>query len=243
MFAFEITTEKYDVDLAELAGRRLLTYPNAFTVLPADGGARVTIEGDDAMQLAAAATAAILLKDLIYFELAGMADALPLELNDKQHVLTEALRAARDGAHERSTRGQLMDYYSEYASLNLEGFLQFRMRRQRDEWQEIVDRIAEERLMSREYAELLGVLGAFASMQQPRMEEISICINPDGSCTLTDDTNARIEYVDCSEDGIVGLLVSMAPAKLTVYDLSNGHGQKIADAIARVFSGRVRVYR
>lgn len=243
MFAFGIHTTKYDVDLAELVNRRLLTYPNAFCVLPAEDGAFVTIEGEDAMPLAAASTAAILCRDLIYFELARMTDMLPLELPEKQEVLTETLRLARDGARERAVRGMLMDYYAERDRLNLEGFLQFRMQRELYEWRELVERSAQEKLMRREYAELLGVLGAFVRMQAPRVGEISICINPDGSCTLTDDSDSRIEYIDCSEDGIVSLLVSMAPAKLIVYDLSGGNGKKLADAIAKVFSGRVRVYR
>ena len=63
-----------------------------------------------------------------------------------------------------------------------------------------------------------------------------------GSCTLTDESDACIEYVDCSEEGILSLLVGMAPSRLTVYDLSGG-SSGLAETIARVFSGRVRIYR
>lgn len=243
MFAFEIATAKYDVDVGELLSRRLLTYPNSFCIVPSGCGVLATVEGEDAVSVAANAMSALLLRDLIYFELARMTDQLPLELPEKQEVLTETLRLARDGSGERALRRELTEYFQDQKEINLEGFMQFRMKRQLLEWQMMVERAAQEKLMSREYSELLSVLGAFVRMQQPRVGEISICINPDGSCTLTDDSDARIEYVDCSEDGIVGLLVSMAPSRLIVYDLSGGQGKKLADAIAKVFSGRVRVYR
>ena len=52
----------------------------------------------------------------------------------------------------------------------------------------------------------------------------------------------RIEYVDCSEEGIVRLLMGMAPERLTVYDLTGGNSS-LAETLVHVFAGRVRVFR
>ena len=74
------------------------------------------------------------------------------------------------------------------------------------------------------------------------MTELQLCLHADGSCTLTDDSEVRIEYVDCSPEGIVQLLVNMSPKKLIVYDLSNGKN-RLVDTLMRVFSGRIKVYQ
>ena len=243
MFSFGITTNKYDVDLGELLSRRLLSYPNTFSITPEGAGILVELEGEDGRWIAACALAALLSRDLIYFELAEEANRLPLERYEKQEIMTHVLRNVRDGSGDAALRQVLEAYLAENRDLNLEGFIRFRMQDQKQQWRLMIEQAAEDYLVSREYQELLGVLGAFVEMQPPRMGEIAICLHPDGSCTLTDDSDARIEYVDCSEDGIVGLLVSMAPERLVVYDLSCGNGKHLADTIARVFSGRVQVYR
>ena len=243
MFSFGITTNKYDVDLGELLSRRLLAFPNHFSIRQDEETILVDVEGDDGRWIGAVAVAALLSRDLVYFELAEQTNRLPLEVYEKQEIMTHVLRHVRDGSGDCALRKAVEEYLMENSCMNLEGFVQFRMQDEKQRWRQLVEQAAESYLIAREYRELLGVLGAFVEMQPPRMGEISICIHPDGSCTLTDDSDGRIEYVDCSEDGIVGLLVSMAPERLVVYDLSCGTGRQLADAIARVFSGRVRVYR
>jgi hypothetical protein len=53
----------------------------------------------------------------------------------------------------------------------------------------------------------------------------------------------RIEYVDCTPDGILQLLVNMSPLKLTVYDLSGDEKNRLTEAIMAVFGNRVKLYR
>ena len=64
----------------------------------------------------------------------------------------------------------------------------------------------------------------------------------DGSA-LSDDNDVHIEYVDCAPDGILNLLVNMAPMKLTVYDLSGKEKNRLTEAILQVFGDRVKLYR
>ena len=51
-----------------------------------------------------------------------------------------------------------------------------------------------------------------------------------------------MEYVDESGEGILSLLIGMAPARLIVYDLSNGAHQELVKALTEIFSGRVCLY-
>ncbi len=244
MAKYQICTQKYDVDIPRLLERRLAQCGAQYGVLSADAGCvLLEVSCADAADALAQALSLLLTRDLLPFELARMADPLPLSLAEKQEVVTSALHLARQEALPRGVRAALAQYLADWDEINLEGYLQFRMQDVLSFWQGLVERAAAEQLLCREYTELMGVLSAFVQLQQPRIGELSVCLNPDGSCTLTDDSDARIEYVDCSEDGIVGLLVSMAPARLTVYDLSGGRAKSLSEAIQKVFAGRVRIYR
>ena len=68
-------------------------------------------------------------------------------------------------------------------------------------------------------------------------------MNPDGSCTLTDDRDSRIDYDRCTGDGVMSVLVGLSPERITVYDLSGGVSAGLAETLVRVFEDRVRVYK
>ena len=234
-----IQTNQYDVDRGKLLARRLQQCGCAFTAEPVAGGVAVSVPGREALPELSEAIALLLCRDLQYFELARMTDALPLTLQQKQEVLTAALESARSMERLEGIRAQLMEYLAAQPLLNVEGYMCFRMRAALADWQLCVERAAADQMLCREYTELMELLRTVAP---PRLGEVSVCLHPDGSCTLTDDSDACIEYVDCSEDGILSLLVGMSPSRLTVYDLSGG-SSRLPETIARVFAGRVRIYR
>lgn len=242
MVTLTIQTNKYDIDLEKLLARRLDQCSCSYSLQPSADGVSVLVEGQEALSKLSDALSRLLCRDLQYFELAHMTDALPLTLPQKQEVLTIALENARAEEPLADVKDALHSYLADATQLNLEGYLQFRMQSALTRWELLVARAAADQALFRDYAELLELLRAYAADRPPNLGEISICLHPDGSCTLTDDTDACIEYVDCSEDGILRLLISMAPARLTVYDLSGG-ASGLPDALMQVFAGRIRVYR
>ena len=243
MLICTVCTQKYDIDLMRLMARRLEKCGSAYGLAEGMDGVTVTMRGAGARQALSGVLAKVLCHDLQYFEMARMTDEMPLELAEKQAVLSDAIRDAREGETLESVRAVLEEYLGAASLLNLEGFLQFRMQEDLKRWELSVEHAAAQQLLSREYSEFLGALTAFAQLQDPQISELSVCLHPDGSCTLTDDSDTRIEYVDCSEDGILGLLVSMAPLRLTVYDLSEGSCRHLTETIAKVFAGKVKIYR
>jgi len=237
-----IQTNKYDIDLKKLLSRRLDQCGCQYRLEPASDGITVSVQGQEALLSLSDALSKLLCRDLQYFELAHMTDALPLSLPQKQEVLTIALENARAEEPLSDVRAGLAAYLTDASQLNLEGYLQFRMQAALSRWELLVERAAADQALCRDYAELIGMLRAYASDRPPNVGEISVCLHSDGSCTLTDDTDACIEYVDCSEDGILRLLISMSPARLTVYDLSGGTSG-LPEALMQVFAGRIRIYR
>jgi len=235
-------TQKYDIDLERLMVRRLAQAECTFSTRPTADGVTVSVEGRDALARFSAAVTALLCRDLQYFELAHMTDALPLDLTQKQEVLRDAIESARCREQFEEIRRGVQSYLTEAEEMNVEGYLLFRMQEPLEMWQSCVERAAADQMLYRECAELMKLIGAVVDPPPARIGELTVCLHPDGSCSLSDDSDVCIEYADCSDDGVLRLLIGMSPAHLTVYDLTGGRS-RLAEQIAEVFAGRVRVFR
>ena len=243
-------TREYQVDIGKLALRRLMA------IDPGDAEILQQLEtGKDHIQFSIEQAGdlerwcrvlqGMLLWDLAHFELARMVNDLPLGLEEKRRILPEAVKLSRacpQNAGADAILRELMGFYAEEKHLNLEGFMRFRMQDVLREWEICVMRAAEELLLHEEYWELMHVLSAFVQLRSPQVRDVYIVLNPDGSCTMTDDQDSRIDYARCTGDGVMSVLVGLAPERITVYDLSGGLAQDLADTLKRVFEDRVRIY-
>lgn len=238
-----VCTQQYEADIGKLMQRRLKSEDIAQQILYADGQCvRVKLQTPAHMEGWTSAVSGLLLYDLAHLALAARVDALPLRLREKQWILPKAVKLSR-GVDARAIRGTLASFFYETDTLNLEGLVHFRMRNVLLAWDACVRQAAEELLLETEYRKLTGILSAFVQMQPPRVECVYIILNPDGSCTLTDDMDMRIRYACDKGDGVVSLLVGLAPARITVYDLSGGRGDMLADVLLRVFEDRVKYFK
>ena len=243
MVVYRILTFEYDLPLLKLLDRRIGAFDNAFSLEPVENGVLLKLRGEAPEKVAAEALVRILGRDLRYFALAELTDALPLSLSEKQTVLSTALESASRREEPEVLRSKLLSYLNEQHTICLEGFLHFRMQEFLMLWELAVEQAAAGVLMQKEYGELMETLKRFVNGRQSRVFELSVCIHADGTTTLCDDGDVRIEYVDCAPDGILQLLVNMSPKKLTVYDLSGEEKNRLTEAILKVFGDRVKLYR
>ena len=243
MVVFEILTFEYDLPLPKLLDRRMRELDCAYALEEIPDGAALKIRGEQPERAAAEALISVLGRDLRYFVLAEFTDSLPLTLAEKQTVLTDALEAVSHREERAVLREKLVEYLSAHRTLCLEGFLHFRMQEFLMLWELNVEQAAARVLMQKEYGELIDTLRRFVEGRASRINALSVCIHADGTITLSDDNDVHIEYVDCAPDGILNLLVNMAPMKLTVYDLSGNEKNRLTEAIVKVFGDRVRLYR
>lgn len=243
LITYYLSAGSFDVDLLDLLSRRLTQCGVVSGVARTQSGVSVTIrEGEGVIRFAEALTK-LLCRDLVYFVLAQETDRIAVPLDIKQLVLKLSLRRVLSPDDDPAVTEALLNYLMEERILNLEGYLTFRMRETVGRWRIAVLTSAEEICAEQSYTDMLDTLASYLNGKPTRLIELSACIHPDGSLTLSDETGVRIEYADCTEDGVLGMLVSMAPERLTVYDLSEGTGTRLISSIRRVFSGRVRVYR
>ena len=159
---------------------------------------------------------------------------------------TEADAALADALDAQRVRQMLRAHFDGNDRLNLEGFLRFRMRETLRAFELYALSAAEELMLQTEYLELLRVLSVLVRLQQPRIREVSLILHADGSCTITDDTDARIECEGCGTaagNELVNLLVALAPARIIVYDLSCGRCAELSQMLLQVFEDRVSFFR
>ena len=241
MAAWEITTLEYDVPLERLFGRRLREAQAEGTLQPIPDGVQIRLIGEDALQRLAEATARVLLRDLQYLALARMTDDMPLSLIEKHRVLRDALALARGHEQCGPVSDALAAHLREQNALCLDGFLCFRMQDVLMLWQLCVEQATQKVLLEKAYDERIALLRTFAATQQTKMGTLQLWIHPDGSCTLSDDGRLQIEYADPSPEGVVSLLVQMAPRRLVIFDCSDGKQTALCQTLLEVFEGRAEI--
>ena len=237
-----IHTAEYDVDTAALLRRRLLAAHAPFALGEAAMGCAVTIEGAKGAELLAEALCEVLCRDLLVFALSAMADGTPFSLEEKRSLVLSAARAARSQEDTTLLKRQLTAYLRRENRLCLEGYMRFRMEGTLLFWELCIEQAAAQLLLQKEYGELISLLQGYVQEQPDKLEELQLYLHEDGSCTLTDKEALCIEYADPSQEGLVSLLVSMAPRHLTVYDLAGPGHQGLVDTLLQVFSGRISLY-
>ena len=237
-----IQTMEYDVDLEKLLAMRLLEGGAPYALSSALGGVGVRMEGRQGLNALAEALGTVLVHDLAPFEMGVMADETPLDREDRQRVLSRAVAAAQTREDLSDTVQRLSAYLQAEGKLCLEGFMRFRMPETLLFWRLCVEEAFSGLLLEKEYGEAADLLRLLLNERPPRCPSLRLCLHGDGLCSLSDGGSLRMEYVDESGEGILSLLIGIAPARLIVYDLSGGARRELVHALTEIFSGRVRLY-
>ena len=94
MSSWIIQTMEYDVDLGGLLSARLREGGAPFALSLAPGGVGVRMEGRQGLLALAQALGAVLIHDLVPFEVAAMTDETPLDREDRRQVMGRAVMSA-----------------------------------------------------------------------------------------------------------------------------------------------------
>lgn len=240
---YALHTQKYEAHIGRLMKRRAREagLPSA-RMEGGRHGAAMRLETEEEKARWYRAVAALLIEDIAFLEVAERIRPLQLCEAERIWIFRRAMRLARriNGA---GLAAGIARCYAQADTLNLEGFVRFRAQGLCRAWEQCIREAAEELLLEHEYRKLVKLLAGFVREQEPRIKNLYLVLHPNGGCTLTDDHNARINYASCTEDGILSVLVGLAPEHITVYDLSGGRSATIADVLCRVFRDRVKYYK
>lgn len=145
---------------------------------------------------------------------------------------------------------KLTDFLNQSDHIILEGFVTFRMQEYVKELEEIMDWAVRQYLIEKEYQEFIKLLTCFVQMQKPKFMCVHIIAEKDSSFSIYDENMERISdqwLIDIAdEDGIIkeeelliSFLISAAPRKIIMHNISDIKNKELVDTIMQVFSGRV----
>lgn len=238
-----VETENRELQLRRLMERRLSFSASAPFVCEGDETlVEAEIADGDGLSGWCNALAQLLLWDMSQLEIASMVRGLNVTYAEKKVIFRDALRLARRISGLSSLKRSLEEYYGENDRLVLEGYLRFRMADILLKWQICVYDAADELALRAEQAELMRIFAAFADARPSQVDEMSLIINPDGSCAMTDG-GACVEYPADAAERVISVLVGISPERLVVYDLSAAGRTGLTDVLSRIFAGRVRIVR
>ncbi|MBF8984189.1 putative sporulation protein YtxC [Lutibacter sp. B2] len=148
----------------------------------------------------------------------------------------------------------IMSYFKDYDSINVEGFIRFRLKNYLQKVEYTIDKAVEDFLMEKEYNEFIHLLRYFVDIQEPKIDVVNVLVNEDGKYYLYDDVNCLInnEYIEelasemidkdiGHEDLLISSLITLAPKKINIHFAVNTCEKEIIETIKRVFVGRVEL--
>lgn len=146
----------------------------------------------------------------------------------------------------------IQNYLQENDYINLEGFVNFRLKKLIADLKYSVESTIDEFLMEQEYQEFLKLLKYFVTLQEPKIEQVHITVDQEGSLQLRDSEQRLLDYSFPvsnglsllsskiqKEDFIISFLVNFAPKKIIVHQFLCCYYPKAVEAILNIFSERV----
>ncbi len=133
--------------------------------------------------------------------------------------------------------------------INLEGFLQFRMKDYVERWSQCVDEVIDELVEESAYNEFIHVLKSFVELNEPMCGNVHIYFDKNGY-RLTDDENQPIPLAGMEEcswfsmdmtnaDKLLSTLINLCPLRITMHIAGKVERKGLIQTIATVFEGRV----
>jgi hypothetical protein len=182
-------------------------------------------------------------RDLMRPEMKRLLRLIPVDAGTASEALPRAARAASAQGGSESVFKALREYLSENRLLIAEGFLRFRAPFLLNSWAAALDRAAGEVAAIREREGFLALLGIARELGAERERgDVRLVIYEDGSWTLTDPGVCFLESDTLSSSELLPMLVSLAPDRLEVYDLTEGGCASLIGKIAELFGRRARIF-
>ena len=152
-----------------------------------------------------------------------------------------------------SIKNKVNNYLLNNDYLNIEGFVNFRMKEFMKYISTIGDIAAEEYIIKKDQDEFINVLKYFIEVQDEKIDLLRVHIMKDNTFMLYDEFGNKIDNIDNEEiinmvikenlnyeDYLISTLLTLCPKKIEILDmLKNNSSQGIVDTIKSIFGDRV----
>lgn len=147
---------------------------------------------------------------------------------------------------------KITDYLRENNEINIRGFITFRMKDIKEEFEDVIDRVVEKYMVEKEYNEFIKLLKYFVDIQDSKIDEVDIIMQPDGNYLIQDSDGNDImnrflsDLSDTKFSGTINIddmlisgLITNAPAKVVIHSPENCTNKEMLDTIKNVFLDKV----
>ncbi|EDS76287.1 putative sporulation protein YtxC [Clostridium botulinum C str. Eklund] len=148
---------------------------------------------------------------------------------------------------------KIKECVDENSAININGFLTFRMKELRGDFESIVNKVVEKYVAEKEYDEFIKLLKYFVDVQENKIKEVNITIKEDGSYIIEDDNGKdlmndiigelsginSIEDVQV-DDLIISGLITYCPKNIIIHRRKNSKNKEMINTIEKVFENRVK---
>jgi len=144
---------------------------------------------------------------------------------------------------------ELNEYFRNSNTITLEGFITFRLGKYVKQLEIEVERSIRQYLVERQYEEYINLLTTFVRMQVPRVPELHVFAQRDGSYKvegaspfgIPDDIKKGFGIDECcpvieNDDFMIGFLLTCAPVKIFIHNPSLFRNKELLNTIRIVFS-------
>lgn len=144
---------------------------------------------------------------------------------------------------------QIDEFLKTNHEINLDGFVNFRLKDYVNELEEIVDKAVDDFMVEKEYNEFIKLLKYFVDMQPAKYDVIHIVATSDkkyrifntNKAEITDecktDITKSLEEEDLNEDDmLISSLITIAPKKILIHHPNRINNKEMLGTIEKVFS-------
>ncbi|MBP2032861.1 putative sporulation protein YtxC [Clostridium algifaecis] len=151
---------------------------------------------------------------------------------------------------------KIATFIDENNTINVEGFITFRMKDILDDIKSIIDKIVEEYMVEKEYDEFIKLLKYFVEIQESKIDYMDIVIENSGDYIIKNKhgidittklfsqlTEFKTDKNASTEDLLISTLITNSPEKIIIHSIENCRNKEVIDTIKKVFTDRVMIYK
>lgn len=178
-------------------------------------------------------------------------------LNEEEKIYTYSLELfkTKECFIKDSIRNKINNYILTNDYINIEGFVNFRMKEFMKYISTIGDIAVEEYIIKKDQDEFINVLKYFIEIQEEKIDLLKVHILKDNSFILYDKYGNKIDNIDNEEiinmviqenlnyeDYLISTLLTLCPGKIEILDtLKNNSSKEIVQTIKSIFGNKVNL--
>ena len=178
-------------------------------------------------------------------------------ISDKEQIINRAdskLSSIDTFYYKALVRKKLSEYLTTADSINIDGFVRFRMREYRERLEYFMYEAIEEYMAEKEYEAFVELLTEYINIQPPVIDFLHIKAEQDGSFSLYDfaqnnisvscesrSGDAAIDSLLSEEDKLISILLTLTPRRIIWHNPENASNSKLIKTLKSVFGQRFSV--